>query len=72
MKSRKISGTVTFQRLGTGFWGIIDDQGNEWRPVNLPEQLKMEGKKVTLTVKETDDLSVFMWGTAVEVTGFNT
>ena len=72
MKSKRIHGTVTFQNLGTGFWGIIDDKGNEWRPVNMPEQLKKEGKTVTVTAQEVDEMSIFMWGTPVEIVRFHT
>ncbi len=73
MKSKRITGKVTWQDLGTGFWGIVDSNGREWRPVNMPEQLKKDGKQVTLTVREVDEeASIFMWGTAVEVVGFGT
>jgi hypothetical protein len=72
MKKIRIQGTVTYQSLGTGFWGIIDEKGNEWRPVNMPEQLKKEGKKVTVTAHESDEMSIFMWGTPVEIVRFHT
>jgi hypothetical protein len=73
MKTKKISGKVVYMELGTGFWGITDSRGNEWRPVNMPEQLKQAGKKVTLTVREADEgFSIFMWGTPVEVVAFGT
>ena len=73
MKTKKITGKVVKVDLGTGFWGIVDSRGNEFRPVNMPEQLKQEGKKVTVTVKEAEEgFSIFMWGTAVEVVGFGT
>jgi hypothetical protein len=72
MKKHHIHGTVSFQHLGTGFWGIIDENGKEWRPVNMPEQLKKAGKLVTVTVKEVDEMSIFMWGTPVEIVKFNT
>jgi hypothetical protein len=68
----KIKGTVKYIALGTGFWGIIDEKGNEWRPVNMPEQLKKESKSVAVTIREVDDMSIFMWGTAVEIVTFNT
>lgn len=59
--------------LGTGFWGIIDLKGREWRPVNMPEQLKEEGKQVSVTVSEVEeDISVFMWGKAVKIVSFST
>jgi hypothetical protein len=72
MKKHHIHGTVSFQHLGTGFWGIIDEHGREWRPVNMPEQLKKAGKSVDVTVKEVDEMSIFMWGTPVEIVKFNT
>ena len=72
MKTHRIKGVVTFQHLGTGFWGIIDDKGREWRAINMPEQLKHAGKAVNVTVKEVDDMSIFMWCTPVEVVQFHT
>lgn len=38
----------------------------------MPEQLKREGKKVSLSIKEVEDMSIFMWGTPVEVVTFHT
>ena len=71
--SRLIKGKVVFQNLGMGFWGIIDNRGNEWRPVNMPEQLKKPGAEVSLRIKEVnEDASMFMWGTPVEIVGFHT
>ncbi len=73
MKKLKIKGRVLFQNLGTGFWGIVDDEGKEWRPVNMPEQLKYEGKQVTVEAQVVDDdMSIFMWGTPVRITSFQT
>jgi hypothetical protein len=73
MKKFKIKGKVAYQNLATGFWGIIDEKGGEWRPVNMPEQLKVEGKQVTVTVEEVDEgMSIFMWGEPVRIVSFNT
>ena len=64
----QISGIVTFQNLGTGFWGIIGDDGQEWRPVNMPDQLKQDGKRVHISIKKIkDDVSIFMWGTPIQI-----
>ena len=69
----KITGKAHYQNLGTGFWGIIGEDGREWRPVNMPEQLKYEGKEVKLTAVEAEeDVSIFMWGTPVKVISFET
>ncbi len=70
---KRIKGTVTYQNLGTGFWGIVDQSGTEYRPVNMPEQIKKDGAEVQVTIREVEeDMSIFMWGTAVEVLGFHT
>ncbi len=72
-KKQKISGKVVFKNLGTGFWGVIDDRGNEWRPVNMPEQLKYEGRRVVLSIREVEeDVSIFMWGRPVRILSFET
>lgn len=69
----KIKGKVVYQKLSGGFWGIVDDNGREWRPVNMPEQLKQEGKQVSLKVKEVEeDMSIFMWGIPVRILTFQT
>lgn len=73
MKSKNIKGKVVYQNLGMGFWGIVDQDGNEWRPINMPEQLKYDGKEVSVSIKEVEeDVSMFMWGTAVKVLSFET
>ena len=71
--TKNISGTVRFQNLGMGFWGIIDEKGKEWRPVNMPEQLKSEGAKIKIKAQELkDDMSIFMWGKAIKIISFHT
>lgn len=70
---KTIHGKVVYQELATGFWGIIDSEGNEWRPVNMPEQLKKKGKAVTVSIREVEEgASIFMWGTPVRILSFNT
>ena len=69
----QIQGTVQYQSLGTGFWGIIGKDGQKWRPVNMPEQLKTNGAKVTVKAKAVEDaVSIFMWGTPVRIQSFQT
>ena len=73
MKKLKITGKARYQNLGTGFWGIIGKDGKEWRPVNMPEQLKYEGKTIEVEAAEVDEeASIFMWGTPVRITSFQT
>jgi len=71
--SIKIKGEVVYQHLGPGFWGIIGDDGREWRPLRMPEQLKYEGKTVELTAEPVEEeVSVFMWGSPIRITSFQT
>ena len=63
----KIKGKITYQNIGTGFWGIIDTNGNQYEPVNLSEKLKKEGKSVSVTARESDTFSLFMWGNPIEI-----
>lgn len=73
MNTTSISGKATFQNIGPGFWGIIGLHGEKWRPVNMPEQLKEEGKQVTVKVVEVEnDFSIEMWGTPVKILSFET
>ena len=73
MKKKKITGEVVYQNLEMGFWGIVDDKGRQYRPVEMPEQLKHEGRQVTVTIEEADEeASIFMWGTPVKILSFET
>lgn len=72
MKKRSITGKALYQQIGPGFWGIVDKKGGEWRPINMPEQLKYEGREVTVEVVEVDDMSIFMWGKPVKIVSFST
>ncbi len=70
--SFKIKGEAKYIDLGTGFWGIVDDKGGEWLPVNMPEQLKYEGKRVECRAIESDGFSMHMWGKLVRIVSFKT
>ena len=70
--SKKIIGIAKYIDLGTGFWGIEDSHGNKWQPINMPEQLKYDGKKVHLSVQEVDVFTNQMWGTVVKIISFRT
>ena len=68
-----LSGTVVYENLEMGFWGIIDIKGRKWRPVNMPEQLKTKGKKVSVTAIEIEEeFSIYMWGTPISILSFGT
>lgn len=68
----KIKGKVIKVNLEGGFWGIVDDAGQEWLPINMPEQLKVDGAAVEISAQEVDVMSMFNWGTAIEIRSFHT
>lgn len=64
----KITGKVVYKNIAGGFWGIIDENGKAWRPVNLPKSLQKDGKTVNIEARPTnEEVSIFMWGTAIEI-----
>ena len=72
-KAKRITGTVNFIDLATGFWGITEPDGTQWRPVAMPDQLKREGKTVQCVLEEVDEeVSIFMWGTPARIVSFYT
>jgi len=70
---KTITGKIVFKDLGPGCWGIVDDAGNEYRAVDMPEQLKHEGKRVQVGISPADEAaSIFMWGKPVDIISFGT
>lgn len=66
-----VNGKMAHQSLGPGFWGLIADDGKEYRPVATVDELQVEGLAVTATVRLAEDqVSIFMWGKAIEIVDF--
>lgn len=73
MKKHLIEGKVVHVQVGPGCWGIVDDKGRQWRPVNMPEQLKHKDRRVKVEAQEIEEsFDIFMWGTPVKVLSFGT
>ena len=71
--SKRINGKVVYQDFSGGFWGIAGEDGKEYRPIHMPNQLKKKGKRVSVVVREMkDEVSMFMWGVPVEILSFST
>ncbi|MEM7311956.1 MAG: hypothetical protein AAF497_02270 [Planctomycetota bacterium] len=69
--SYDITGTATYQALGTGFWGIVASDDEKYRPVKMPEELQVDGLKLSAKVEDAEpQVSVFMWGKAVKILDF--
>lgn len=67
-----IKGTVKFQNLEGGFWSIIDKNGINYRPVNMPEQLKFEDAEVEVIAEHDEQMSFIMWGDPIKIISFST
>ncbi len=66
-----IFGFVKFINLSGGFWGIVDIEGKNWFPLNLPEHLKKEGLTLRIDAQRVEDFySIQMWGTPIQINGF--
>lgn len=63
------SGTVRFQQIEGGFWGIVGDDGRRYDPMELPPEFHKDGLRVRFeAVPETDMMSTRMWGTMITLT----
>jgi len=66
-----IRGTVIYQDLSGGFWGIMGDDGQAWRPTKMPKELQNRDLKVEIkATKAKASFSIFMWGTAIDITDY--
>lgn len=64
----KATGTVKHQGIEGGFWGIVGDDGQNYDPTNLTPEFQKEGLRVSfMAVPATNQMSIHMWGTIVEI-----
>ncbi|WP_353480612.1 hypothetical protein [Haliscomenobacter sp.] len=71
MRNKKIKGKVVYLELEGGIWGIVDDKGGDWLPINMPFELMKDGLIVEVEAhKSSDFLSGAMWGTPIEISKF--
>ncbi|MDG5816123.1 hypothetical protein QA601_13600 [Chitinispirillales bacterium ANBcel5] len=62
------SGTITYIDLEGGFYGIITEEGERYRPINLPEEFREDGLKVTFSGSVAEDVvGIHMWGKPFEI-----
>ena len=63
------NGTVRYQDLEGGFWGIVADDGAHYDPMNLAAEFQHDGLRVTFRAKPSKQgVSFHMWGTVIEIT----
>ncbi|MDW7732113.1 MAG: protease inhibitor I42 family protein [Methanolobus sp.] len=64
----KANGTVNYIELEGGFYGITDQNGTHYDPVNLDDEFKKDGLEIEFTAYPRDDLaSIHMWGRLIEI-----
>lgn len=62
------NGTIHFQEMEGGFWGIIGDDGVKYDPMQLSPAFQKEGLRVRFTASpETDMMSTHMWGMIIKL-----
>jgi inhibitor of cysteine peptidase len=62
-------GTVTYQDLEGGFYGILGDDGKKYDPLNLDAEYQVDGLRVAFGATEVPGVAgIHMWGTPVNLT----
>ena len=64
----KITGTVVYQELEGGFWGIVGDDQMQYEPVSeLPRAVQVNNSRVEALLEPADVISFKMWGQPVYI-----
>jgi len=62
------AGTVTQVDLEGGFFGIVDDHGRHFDPVNLPADMQKDGLRVRGTARILENsIGIHMWGERIDI-----
>jgi hypothetical protein len=68
----RITGKVVYLSFEGGGYGIVDQHGRKFLPINMPNQLKKDGAQVVCSVRPADVVSMVMWGEPVYIYSFET
>ena len=64
----QFTGKIVHLDLEGGFWGIVCDGGEKYRPMDLPADFQTDGLRVKGRLKSRPDvMGIHMWGAVVEV-----
>ena len=64
----EISGTITYQDLEGGFWGILASDGGKFVPIEpMPADFRVDGLSIRATLEKAQVLGTAMWGTYVRI-----
>ena len=68
LNDEMINGTVQYNELEGGFYGLVADNGQKYDPINLSEEYRKDGLPVSFQVIEKKDMAgIHMWGKIVEI-----
>ncbi len=70
--TKYIIAKVVYNDFEGGFWGLVDKEGNEYLPTYMPRQLMLKGSWISCGIIESDNMSMHMWGTPVNIISFET
>lgn len=68
----RITGKVVYLSFEGGAYGIIDQHGKKYLPINMPNQLKRDGAEVICRAQPADVESTVMWGEPIYIYSFET
>lgn len=63
----RITGTLVFNAIEGGFWGVLGDDGKKYRPTSLPEPHRVAGQRVVIECERSSEVSFHMWGVAIDI-----
>jgi len=59
------NGTVVYEGVEGGFYGIVTDDGKHYDPINLIPEYRTVGLKIYFEAKKLGILTYRMWGTPI-------
>jgi hypothetical protein len=64
----RIKGRVVFEDIEGGIWGIRDDTGQAYLPVDgIPTRFRTAGQRIRAEIEPVDLFSSAMWGRTVRL-----
>ena len=63
----KKKGVIKHMKLEGGFYGFVDDAGQQWELLDLPKSAQVDQKTCTLELKPIDAETIAMWGQPAKV-----
>jgi hypothetical protein len=62
------TGIIEYKDFEGGFYGIVEDNGKHYDPINLPSEFKEDGLRVRFTLEILEDhASIHQWGIIVKI-----